>query len=136
MAKSGEAILGAGLMSAAGVSVRAARCHSEEAGSHGWAIRRRGVWSSWAGGRDCACCWECHRPVSRTGFLASDCASGLAMPAVAVRRAVSGLRRHLGWVNKRSREAASDVTDAQASEQLGEGDATTYATGQWCQAGP
>jgi hypothetical protein len=109
-------------MFAAEVFVRAARCHSVESVSHGWAMRRRRAVSSWEGDRDCACCWACHHPVSRRCFRASDCASGLAKPVVAVRRAVSGLRRHLGSVNNCSRrQGASDVTDAQASECLGEG---------------
>ena len=43
------------------------------------------------------------------------------MLAVAVRRAASGLRRRLALVNNCSREAASDVTDAQASACDGRG---------------
>jgi hypothetical protein len=133
MVRFGEAMLEAALSSVIVVFVRAARCRSVEA------IRRREAWLPWEGDRDCVCCWACHHPGDRSCSLASDYASGfLAMPAVAVQRAVTGLRRHLGLVNNCSREAASDVTDAQASHcwERGAEGAATYATGQWCQADP
>lgn len=116
MARSGEAMLGAGLLSVIAVFARAARCRSVAA------IRHRAAWWPWEGDRDCVCCWACHRPGCRSCSLASDCASGcLAMLAVAVRRAASGLRRRLALVNNCSWEAASDVTDAQASACDGRG---------------
>jgi hypothetical protein len=109
-------MLGAARSSVIAAFARGARCRSVAA------IRRRAAGLPWAGDRDCVCCWACHRPGDRSCSLASDCASGCrATLAVAVRRAVTGLRRHLGVVSNCSREGASDVTDAQASECWGRG---------------
>lgn len=85
---------------------------SGEVGSRGWENRRRGVarLRPLKGGHDCACCLECRRPAARSWYRGSDCASGRAIVAVAVRQAAGGRRRHLAKVNNYSREAASDVT--------------------------
>lgn len=90
---------------------------SAEVGSRGWESRQTGVARRrpLKGGHDCACCLECRRPAARSWYRESDCASGRAIAAaVVVRQAAGGRRRHLAKVNNYSREAASDVTDAQA----------------------
>lgn len=86
---------------------------SAEVGSRGWESRHTGVARRrpLKGGHDCACCLECRRPAARSWYRGSDCASGRAIVAVAVRQTVGGRRRHLAKVNNYSREAASDVTE-------------------------